>query len=315
MSSELERIATLSRLFGAAPNPRVRVGIGDDAAVIEPGRGALVWTVDASVEGVHFLRDYLSFEDVGYRSMMAAASDLAAMGARPLGALSALVLPRDFSDADLEALARGQDEAARSLGMAVIGGNLARGTELSVTTTVLGEATRPLLRNGADASDVIALAGPVGLARAGLSALQRGVGAEAVSEAIRAWRRPIARLEAGLRAAPVAHAAIDLSDGLSLDAKRLADASGVGIVLDASALLAHAGAALLDAARALGEAPLDLILQGGEDYAILLSCPKASVPEGFAVVGHCQEGRGLFLREEDGSLRELEGAGFDHFAS
>lgn len=313
MSSEQNRIELLATLFGGSPSPRVHVGIGDDAAVLEPSRGKLVWTVDASVEGVHFLRDYLSFDDIGYRSMMAAASDLAAMGAVPRGALSALVLPRDFADSDLEALARGQDLAARSLGMAVIGGNLARGTELSITTTVLGEAEHPLLRETARASDVVALAGPVGLARAGLLALQRGMETPAVAEAIEAWRRPLARLEAGLLAAPVAHSAIDLSDGLSLDAKRLADASHVGIELDAEALLAHAGSPLLDAARALGEDPLALLLEGGEDYAVLITCPPDRVPAGFAVVGRCLEGRGLWLREND-RVRELSAKGFDHFA-
>lgn len=313
MSSEQQRIETLSRLFGRTPAPGVDIGIGDDAAVLERGRGKLVWTVDAAVEGVHFRRDFLSFEDIGYRSMMAATSDLAAMGASPRGALSALVLPREVEDTELEALARGQEEAAREVGMAVIGGNLARGTELSITTTVLGEAERPLLREGARPSDLLALAGPVGLARAGLLALLRGLDAPALTEAMKAWRRPLARMEAGFAASPLAHASIDLSDGLSLDSSRLAKASGVGVILDAKALLAHGGPTLLDAAGALSEDPLELMLEGGEDYAVLIACPKERVPPGFAVVGECIAGRGLWLRGENGELREIGAKGFDHF--
>lgn len=313
MSSEQERIEKLARLFNASPAPYVHVGIGDDAAVLEPARGKLVWTVDASVEGVHFRRDFLSFEDIGYRSMMAATSDLAAMGASPRGALSALVLPRELADAELEALARGQDQAARAVGMAVLGGNLARGTELSITTTVLGEAEHPLLREGARPSDVLAVAGPVGMARAGLLALQKGLSSPALEEAIQAWRRPLARMEAGHAAGPVAHAAIDLSDGLSLDASRLGKASGVGVVLDAAALLAQGGEALLAAAQALAEDPLELMLEGGEDYAVLIACPRERVPAGFAVVGECVEARGLWLRGEGGEMREIGVRGFDHF--
>src|SRR5882724_6500915 len=111
----------------------VDVGIGDDAAVLESGSAPLVWTVDSAVEGVHFRRAWLSLEDIGWRSLMAAASDLAAMGARPRGILCALVLPPEFSDDDLENLARGQAAAATAIGSAVLGGNLSRGGELSIT--------------------------------------------------------------------------------------------------------------------------------------------------------------------------------------
>lgn len=300
-------------MFGAPPSARVKLGIGDDAAIIASGPGELVWTVDASVEGVHFRRDYLSVEDIGWRSMMAATSDLAAMGARAIGALSALVLPRAFSDRDLEALARGQDEAARASGMAVLGGNLARGSELSITTTVLGETARPLLREGARPSDIIAVAGPLGLARGGLLALQRGLDLPLLAQAIQAWRRPVARMEAGLAAAKLASAGIDLSDGLSLDASRLAQASRVGIVLDAELLLAHGGQILADAARALGEDPIALALEGGEDYAILIACEGDALPEGFSPIGHCKEECGLWLRSQAGDVLPLAAGGFDHF--
>jgi thiamine-monophosphate kinase len=253
-------------------------------------------------------------EDLGYRSFMAAASDLAAMGARPRGALSSLILPLSFTDADLEAVARGQALAAQVLATSVIGGNLSRGGELSVTTTLIGEANRPLSRAGAKPGDVVAVAGPLGLARAGVLALDKRKSAGAIAPAIAAWRRPRARIEQGLVAAPVAHAAIDLSDGLQIDASRMAHDSHVRILLDKGAVVAAGTDVLIGAAQELGTDPLELALVGGEDYALLATFAPDEVPEGFAVIGKCTEGCDVALDQGDGTVRVLPAEGFDHFA-
>lgn len=121
-------------------------GIGDDAAVLEAGQGSWVASVDASVQGVHFDLRFASLNDVGYRAFQAAASDLAAMGATPVAALSALILPRWLDATGIDELTRGQQAAALSTGCPVVGGNISRGNELSITTTVLGRCSRPLLR-------------------------------------------------------------------------------------------------------------------------------------------------------------------------
>src|SRR5438093_3361317 len=151
MSSEFARIARLTQTFALPATAAARGierGIGDDAAVLavstlaERARGRIVWTVDAQVEGVHFRDDLVSFRDEGWRSFMAAASDLAAMGAEPWCALSSLVLPRALSDDALEELTLGQADAAREIGAPVVGGNLARGETLSITTTLLGTCAR-----------------------------------------------------------------------------------------------------------------------------------------------------------------------------
>ncbi|HEY3594039.1 MAG TPA: thiamine-phosphate kinase, partial [Polyangiaceae bacterium] len=254
---EQSRLELLRQLFSAAgPMAGVTVGVGDDAAVLAPGGAPLVWTVDGAVDGLHFRRDWMSFEDVGWKSLSAAASDLAAMGAKPRGVLSALILPREFGDDELAALARGQAAAAASLGTAVIGGNLARGNELSITTTVLGEARAPILRKGARAGDVVALAGPVGLAAAGLELFRQGAARHSSTDpAVEAFLHPKARIAAGLAAAGVAHAGIDVSDGLALDASRLARESDVGIVFDGPALLAAAGPDLASVAALLARDP------------------------------------------------------------
>lgn len=313
--SELSRIAMLKAALGGAASERVLVGIGDDAAVLAGGADPLVWTIDASVEGVHFRRDLLTLEDVGYRAIMAAASDLAAMGAAPIGLLAALVLPPWVSDDDLAAIARGQREAATAIGTAVIGGNLARGSELSITTTAIGAAARPLSRAGAKAGDAIWMAGPVGLAAAGLAILLRGEPAtsEAARAATLAWKRPRARIADGLAAAARAHAAIDVSDGLAQDIGHVAHASDVTATLDAAAIVTPE---LRAAAAEIGRDPIDLALHGGEDYALVITLPAGAAIDGFARIGEIASRDGdarVVLRGEDGVLNAQEARGFDHF--
>ncbi len=306
--NEAARIALLARVLGG-PARGVEVGIGDDAAVLDGESGKIVWTIDEQVEGTHFRRDLLSWRDVGWRSFMAAASDLAAMGAEPWCALAALVLPPDLDDAALEALARGQAEAAGAAGAPIVGGNLARGPVVSVATTLLGRTGRPVLRSGARAGDGLWLAGRVGLAAAGFRALDEGrAETDALRPAIAAWRTPAALVAEGRAMAAFATAAVDVSDGLARDVGHLAAASGLRAVIDARAVLDEA---LVAAAAALGADPLAFALGGGEDYALVVASPVAI--DGFRRIGEITPGEGLALRTARGD-EALEPAGFDHFA-
>jgi len=306
---EAGRIAIMARVLGAG-GPGIEVGIGDDAAVLSPPATRLVWTIDEQVEGVHFRRHLVSWRDVGWRSYMAAASDVAAMGAVPWCALAALVVPEDVDDAALEAIAGGQREAADAARAPVVGGNLARGSVMSIATTFLGTCERPIERCGAVPGDGLWMAGRVGLAAAGMRALEEGKGtAPGLAAAVSAWRSPRALLTEGRAMAGHAHAAVDVSDGLACDAGHLADASGVQLVLDEVALLEDA--VLLEAAATLGASALDLALHGGEDYALVAAGPTAI--EGFRRIGEIRAGRGLVLRGVTGE-RPIEPRGFDHFA-
>ncbi len=314
-SSEHERIGELARLFAGASDD-VLLGIGDDCAVLRTSERPLVCSVDASVEGVHFRRDWMSFEDIGYRATMAALSDLAAMGARPLGVLSALSLPADLGDAELFALARGQRCAAHVSGTTIVGGNLTKAGELSLTTTVVGEASRPLRRDGAREGDGVWLSGSVGLAGLGLELLARGVPHDAhdpaVHAALSAFRRPRARIAEGQEAAGGgANSAIDLSDGLVADLGHLARASSLVIELDESRL--RSLAPVVPARLELD--PLELVLFGGEDYALVVTAPAASGLNGWTRIGTCIRGTdsGVVLRGERG-VRPVSRRGFDHFA-
>lgn len=315
-SGEFARIARLSRILGAGlKRPHVELDVGDDAAVLAVPGGRLVWTVDAAVDGVHFRRDLLGLEDVGWRSLHAAVSDLAAMGAMPVAALSALTLPRGFPDAELERLVRGQRQAADVLGCPVVGGNLSRGAALSVTTTVLGRAKNPILRGGAQVGDELWLLGEVGLAAAGLAWLmkkRRGGGASA-QRCVLAWRRPVARLSFGKALCGRAHAAIDVSDGLAGDAVHMAKRSRVRIAIETPRLVASLSRDLVRIAGLLGEAPERFALAGGEDYALLAAGSPRRRPPGAIRIGTVCQGRGVVLVDAEGRSRVWSG-GFDHFA-
>lgn len=311
--SEFQKIALIERVLGhdRSRASAIELGIGDDAAVLASS-GRLVWTIDTQVEGTHFERAWLPLEDVGYRAFQAAASDVAAMGARPLAALSNLALPARFRDAELGRLVRGQAEASASCHCPVIGGNLARAPELSITTTVLGVAERPLLRSGARVGDELWLWGEVGLAALGLRALQRGLERRAALRAgVEHWRRPKALLAEGQKLVGRARAAIDVSDGLAGDAAHLARASGVRVVFDAERLLAALAKELLQSAALLNESALSLALVGGEDYALLAAGPAAKRPRAARRVGCVESGRGVFL--ERAGRRQRLGAAFEHF--
>ena len=309
--SEFTEISRLAALF-RGQSPDVEVGIGDDAAVLRRA-GRLVWTVDTAVEHVHFERAWLSLADLGWRSFQAAASDVSAMAGAPLAALSSVIFPAQFSAADLAQLARGQRAAARSLGCQVVGGNLSRGAELSITTTLLGRVAKPLLRSGARPGDELWLCGELGLAAAGLRLLQRGSlqGKNAASRrALSAFRRPRAQLAFGLALARRAHAVIDISDGLAGDAAHLAQASAVRLVIELAALEAALSPALRKLGPELGVPALDLALYGGEDYALLAAGPPRARPAGARVIGHIAPGRGVWLL--DGARLRRAGRGFEH---
>jgi thiamine-monophosphate kinase len=311
---EARAVALFRRAFARPRSKAVLVGIGDDAAVLARSGEPLVVTVDASVEGTHFLRTVASLGDIGFRAFQAAASDLAAMGARPLAAVAALTLPVDFTERELGALARGQAEAALATSCPLVGGNVARARELTLTTTLLGSALSPLTRDGARAGDECWLVGDVGLAAAGLELLRRRTRARSAAErrCVTAWRRPQALIERGLALPGRARAAVDISDGLAGDATHLATASRCRIVLEERALRSVLTPALCAVAPALGRDPLELALYGGEDYALAVAGSAAKRPRWARRIGRFERGSGGYLERLDGRRVPLRG-GFDHF--
>lgn len=311
-ASEERWVAALRHRFGTSA-PGVRLGIGDDAAVLEAAGEPWVLSVDTSVEGVHFECAWLGHDAIGYRAFQAAASDLAAMGARPVAALSSLIVPRGCSAQDLDALTHGQLRASRECACPVVGGNLSRGSNLSVTTTVMGTAPQPLRRTGARPGDELWLVGELGMAAAGLSWLRLGRAAtdsEALAACVRAWRSPEALISRGLALRTCASACIDVSDGLAADAARLARESRVAVLVNREKLEATLMPPLRHAARQLQRAPLPWALRGGEDYALLVTGRASRRPAWAKPIGRVGRGSGAFL--ESRGVRHPLAGGYDH---
>lgn len=271
--TERELVARIQQQLPPAP-PWLAVGIGDDAAVAEPERNRLeVLTVDAVVDGVHFDRRFTPPDAIGHRALAVNLSDLAAMGAQPRLALLSFALQADLPLADFDAIVAGIARLAAQERVTVAGGNLTRTPgPLTIDITAIGTVKRRdvLTRGGARPGDLVYVSGSVGAAAAGLGLLQRD-GAAATGACVERYLRPTARIKAGLLLARnrAASACVDLSDGLADGVHRIADASGVGITLDASTLPIDA-----DTRRgfdALGLDGTQASLTGGDDYELLFT--------------------------------------------
>jgi thiamine-monophosphate kinase len=248
----LERIA---KIVSRHTIPGRERHVGDDAAVLLPFVGEAIVSTDVAVLGVHLDGDLFPLRDLGFKAVTSALSDLAAMGARPRGLVTAVTAP---PGTDLEELHEGIAEASALTNCPVVGGDLSRGTDVAVTVTVFGECPGrgAVLRSGAVPGDELLVSGPLGRGAAGLR--RRREGAALNDELVEAHRRPWPRLGEGMAARGAhVHAMMDLSDGIGLDLHRLADASNVGFVLD-------------EIPVADGATPEEAI-SGGEDYELLIA--------------------------------------------
>ncbi|MFV0252676.1 MAG: thiamine-phosphate kinase [Beutenbergiaceae bacterium] len=308
--TESELIARFAPIlpFGAA----TRIGPGDDAALLASPDGQVLVSTDVLVAGRHFRPEWGTATDVGYRAAMQNLADIAAMGGRATGIVVALVLPESTAVDWVLDLARGLAQACHPLGVGVVGGDLSAGTELAIAVTVLGslDGRAAIRRDGARPGDVLAHAGTLGWAAAGLAASIAGR-ARDWPAATAAFLRPQPPLSAGPAAAAAgAHALIDISDGLVTDAGRIAAASGVRIDIAAAAL---ADPALADIARSLDLSATDWLLAGGEDHGLLAAFPpQVPLPAEFRAIGEVMGG-GQPAVLIDGVLPPESAVGWDHF--
>ncbi len=273
-------VALIRRRF-SSPSALLPVGIGDDAAVAVPERGALeVLTTDGLVEGIHFDLRFSSFHDIGYKALAVNVSDVASMGGTPRLALLSLALPAHTAVADVEALLDGFEELAREARVSLAGGNITGSPgPIVIDVSVVG-AVRPrkvLTRSGGRAGQPLYVTGVVGAAAAGLGWLRAHPSSThlpedgAMADGVRRYRRPEPRFRLGavLGRTRAATACMDLSDGLADAVRQLAEASGTGARIDASILPIPAGVSKWFESN--GEEPIRAALAGGDDYELLFT--------------------------------------------
>lgn len=329
--SEFDIIAKFKSNF-PPPSSRVRVGIGDDAAVIEsPAPGTPVRKLlcsDLMIEGVHFDLNFMSVSDLAYKAVAATLSDIAAMNGKPTAVLISLALP--IAMADDENFAEPFCEGLRSLSqklsevhipLDIVGGDLSRSPSLLfIDIAVVGETSHPILRSGAKVGDVLAVSGNPGNSAAGLFSLQnQKTFGEPPCSLAKAHRRPLPRFDLSQILDPkTCHALIDISDGLASEAHHLAKESGIQIEINEIEIPLHPEAVAF--AKTVNRSALEWALYGGEDYELLAAfAPETALPKGFTAIGtiskkSLDQGRpAVTLVKSSGERVALKANGYDHF--
>jgi thiamine-monophosphate kinase len=307
--ADLGEFGLVDALKGRFPQgEHVLLGPGDDAAVVHVPDGRVLVSTDLLVDTRHFRRDWASAADIGHKAAAQNLSDINAMGGRATGLTVGLAAPPDLAVSWALELADGIAEEAALVGASVVGGDVTRADAVMIAITVIGECEgEPVRRSGARPGDVVALAGRQGWAAAGLAVLARGFRSPRVL--VEAHRRPEPPYLAGAAAASAgATAMIDVSDGLLGDIAHIAEASGVAIDVRSAGF--EVAEPLRAVGAALGADPMQFILTGGDDHALVATFPSGTaLPDGWQLIGEVAEGSGVTV---DGA--EYEGpTGHQHF--
>ncbi|MGZ4557187.1 MAG: thiamine-phosphate kinase [Mycobacteriaceae bacterium] len=292
--ADLGEFGLIARVVQGRSQPAsTLLGPGDDAAVVSAADSRVVAATDVLVEGVHFRLDWSSAEQVGRKAIAQNAADIAAMGAMSTAFLVGLCCPATTPVTVIDALVQGMWAETDALGAGIVGGDVVRGDSLVISVAALGDlqGREPVTRGGALDGDVLAVAGRLGWAAAGLAVLSRGFRAPAA--VVSAHRVPEPPYAAALAAADAgATSMTDISDGLLADLGHVAEASGVAIEVRRSTLAPHQR--LVDVGSALGVDPWTWVLTGGEDHAFAATFSRATpLPEGWTVIGSVSSGSGV----------------------
>jgi thiamine-monophosphate kinase len=304
---ELEIIRYLRKRFPQRRNEIIK-GIGDDAMVLKDG---YVVTTDSFFDKTHFDLSYFSFFDLGYHTMAASLSDIAAMAASPVAVLVSLCIPQKIGIGAIRELYDGFSELVRKYRCDISGGDIVKCPTLGVTITVVGRAKKPLMRSGAKPGNFLYATNFLGLAEAGRIAFQHKYRESEYPDAMKKHLFPEPRIKEAFKMAKYATACIDTSDGLSTDAFHLAEESGVKIVIDAEHIPIHSEVGKLCALQ--HKDPTEFILSAGEDFELLFTAQKLPKIPGTAVfkIGRVMKGRGLFIVHE-GRERSVKPRGYSH---
>lgn len=291
--------------LGASVPKEVELAIGDDAAIWSPGAGHHIMSVDTAVAGVHFPVD-ANWYDIAYRAVGCAASDLAAMAAKPAFATLAVTLP-NHGVKQLEALSQGLDAALKHAGLALIGGDTTSGSHLVITLTVHGWSDTPVRRSTAREGDLVMVSGPTGLASAALTMLDD---AQCPQSWWQAYWRPQGRFDLLSAVAQYANSCIDISDGLLADLQHICQASAVNAEIDAD---------LIDTSwreHLAQQQAIQLALTGGDDYQLLCTVSPtnevAMHAAGFHSIGKLTAGDGQVSAHSQGQALQFSQLGYQH---
>lgn len=291
------------------------VGPGDDAAVVTSSDGRFLVTTDTMIEGHDFKLEWSKGFDLGFKAVASNVADVAAMGAKPTALVVAIALPGDTQITWLEDFADGLNAGVTQLapGASVVGGDLASADQVFISVTAHGdlEGLEPVLRSGAKPGDILAVAGTLGKAAAGLTLLQSDIAdaKHAFDDLVSIQLRPMPPILSGVLANKAgATSMLDVSDGLAKDASRIAKASGVTVQIDKSALLGFEAVLELAALR-LEVTPENWVLFGGEDHALLATFPEgADIPKEFKPIGRVLPQSDVLVLLDD---IELQANGWD----
>ncbi|MBP0460636.1 thiamine-phosphate kinase [Streptomyces montanisoli] len=310
---ELGEFGLIDRLTSRlTTTPAVRLGPGDDAAVVAAPDRRVVASTDLLLEGRHFRRDWSTAYDVGRKSAAQNLADIAAMGAVPTALLLGLVVPAQLPVTWAAELMDGIRDEAQVAGAAVVGGDVVRGDSITVAITALGDLRghEPVTRSGAHPGDIVAYTGWLGWSAAGHAVLSRGF--RSPRAFVEAHRRPEPPYHAGPAAAGLgATAMTDVSDGLVADLGHIAQASTVRIDLRSG--LVDIPSQMSDIGQAVGIDPLQWVFTGGEDHAIVATFPPdVKLPARWKVIGEVLGPSAQPQVTVDGAPWTGDG-GWDHF--
>lgn len=328
---ELEILSQIRQRSGNRSSRTLRLGIGDDCAIVRPGKKEeIIVTTDLSLEQIHFRREWHQPEVVGHRCLTRGLSDIAAMGGRPLAAFLSLAIPAELTRSRrgrswLERFYDGLLALAKASEVPLAGGDLAQNPTITADIVLVGGVpqNRALLRSGAKPGDIIYVTGTLGGSAAELLLLAQNPRryARIQDRDDHPHLFPQPRLSVGQWLRGRASAAIDISDGLSTDLAHLCEESGVQAEINAEALPVHA-LALQTKSRERTPSALDLVLNGGEDYELLFTAPpSARIPKQIAGVpihriGEMKarrRGRPMMTLFANGEAKALSGKGWQHF--
>jgi thiamine-monophosphate kinase len=328
---EFSLIDLLAGTVSGTETDRLRLGIGDDAAVWSPRPGRdIVATADMLVENVHFRLDWTDWRNLGYKALAVNLSDIAAMGAVPRYALVSLGLRGSERDREIIELYQGMNGLAHQCGVGIVGGDISAQLALTIAVTVIGEGPagrrQVMTRSAARPGDILAVTGPIGLAAAGLRVIELQLNVLDGGPAMeKAFARPRPRIAQGHLLARIGvRAAMDLSDGLGGDLPKLCRMSGVSAIVDLPRL------PVPSAVKWAFPNWADLALHGGEDYELLFACPlsvfdqvcrtfrRFRLPAPIRIGNIVELGEhapAMRLRDAYGRLRDIEPGGYQHFAN